>query len=215
MFENHESVRRHGQWDPNVDAYRVVDPKDDSTSYYVWKKPGMFFDALVMSAMLLFWVGMAAVVYLFFFHWPEGVAGDRRAQLADALTDRYRVDVSYLPENWTTGQVFTVDIEQDWDDPNYDEPTVTKRACKLQPGETADDLSLQCPTMFGSYEEARAGGLDSVHHRQAKSLLEQTPATPRVQSPGSGDSYDQYAPDPYDQYVPDPYDYYEPEELYP
>jgi hypothetical protein len=215
VSKNREAVRRDGQWDPNLDAYRVVDPTDGSATYYVWKKPDMFFEAIVMTGMFLFWVGLAAVVFVCFFPWPEGVAGDREAQLADALTDRYRVDVSYLPQSWTSGQVFTVDIEQDWDDPDYDEPALTKRACKLQPGETADDLSLQCPTMFGAYEEVREGGGDSGHHRQAKNLLEQTPATPRFQSPGSDDSSDQYAPDPYEDHEPDPYDYYEPEEMYP
>lgn len=210
MFEKEDSVRDRGQWDPNLDAYRVVDPKSGDTSYYVWKKPEMFLDAVVIGGMSLFWVGVAAFVYLLFFQWPDGVAGDRRHQLRQALGDRYRVDVTYLPESWSASQVFTVDIEQDWDNPKYDEPAVPKRACKLQPGATADDLSLQCPNMFGTFEEVREGGLNAEHHRETKRLLEPDPATPANAYPGSD-----YSEDPYEQYEPDPYDYYEPEEMYP
>lgn len=209
-------MRRSGQWDPSLDAYRVVDSKDGSTKFFVWKRPSLFFDAFAMSALLLFWVGVATVVYLCFFHWPEGVAGDRKAQLADALAERYRVDVSYLPENWTATQVFTVDIDQGWDDPAYDEAPVTTKACKLQPGNTAENLSLQCPNYFGTYEEVRVGGLDAAQDQQTKRLEEQTPANP----PGADDSanegsYDQYGTDPYEYYAPDPYEDYEPEEMYP
>jgi hypothetical protein len=117
--------------------------------------------------------------------------------------------------------VFTVDVTQDWDDPKYDEPGETTKACRLQPGETADDLSLQCLDTFGGYEEVREGGLDAEQHQRTKALLEET--TARVPGPGSADPseqyatdpYDEYAPDPYEQYEPDPYDYYEPEEIFP
>ena len=213
MFENHESVRQNGTWDPNLDAYRVVDPKDGSTRYYVWKKPALFWEALAALAAFLFWFCVAVFVYSLFFQWPDGVAGDRRAQLAEALGDRYRVNVNYLPQTWSGGQVFTVDVTQDWDDPHYDEPAETTKACRLQPGETADDLSLQCPDTFGGFEEVREGGLDADQHRRNKALLEET--IPRVPGPGSDDPSDQYATDPYEQYEPDPYDYYEPEQMFP
>jgi hypothetical protein len=136
--------------------------------------------------------------------------------------------VSSLPEQWTDAQTFTVDIEQGWDDPSFSEPPQAAKGCRLQPGQTANDLLLECPNVDGSFSEVRSGGLSAYIGREAKRLLEPTP-TPSPQASSTftnpqrdyqPDPYDQYdqdmpEPDPYDLYGPNPYDYYEPEEMYP
>jgi hypothetical protein len=212
-----EAIKLDGRWDPTLDAYVVE--IDGRLHYYAWRRPWLVFEAFGWALITLFWVGVAALILSMFFTYPNGVAGDRRAQLAQALQDTYGVEADYLPGTWSGTQVFTVDIKQRWDDPDYDEPPVETEGCRLQPGATSSDLSLQCPhSSGGRFTEVRKGGLNARQDREHKQSLEQ------LERPAPGgrqyDSLDDYLSDlhddyePPDQYLYDRLDDYEPE-IYP
>lgn len=213
MFNDRELVRQHGHWDPELGAYWVEDPDDDKKRYFTWRKPPMFIDAIFLCLYLLFWVGVAAVVFLIFFQWPQGVVGGRPAQLAAVLNERYRASVSYLPEHWTPSQVFTVNVEQGWDEPDYEEPPVTLKGCRLQPGADSFELSLQCPDSSGNFDDVPLGGQSAKDDRIEKALEKNPLWSSTVPGDDESSSYD-----PSEEYMPGPSDIYEPptpEDYYP
>ena len=150
MFENHESVRQ-GTWDPNLDAYRVVDPKDGSTVLRVEEASAVLGSpsprsrhscsgsALRSSCTRCSSSGRMA--------WPEiAVPNSPRPWAIDTAstsTTCHRpgpADKCSPSTSHRTGTIRTTT--------NLLETT---KACRLQPGETADDLSLQCPDTFGGF----------------------------------------------------------------
>ena len=218
-----EAVKRNGVWDPEVAAYVVEDPFGKQDRYFVLKRPALLVHAGVSFGFILFWVGLGCVVLTEAFGYPAGVAGDRQAQLAQALDDTYRVTLDSVPTRWTDSQVITVDITQGWDEATYEQPDRTSKGCRLRPGPTAKDLSLQCPDESGFFGEVRRGGGDAerdyADRRKAEGLPAPRPGQYGFEPYITGDS------DPYDsnsQYNPrediDPdWYYYEPPEqdIYP
>ena len=218
-FRTRDLVREHGQWDPQLDAYEARDPKTGEMRYFVWRKEGLFLDAIVVAGGVLFWIVVGSFFYLLFFHYPNGVAGDKQAQLAYVLRQKYNITATWLPEQWTPPQVFEIDVEQGWDEPGYSEEPPTGKACKLQPGETSQDLSIECPGAFGVTDEPREGGADADHDRMWRQQVADD-----LNVPAPDGTWEEYMEefesemDPYDEgpYYPDPEPYYpEPEEMYP
>ncbi|MFN8213516.1 MAG: hypothetical protein U0R27_07735 [Candidatus Nanopelagicales bacterium] len=218
-FRTRDLVREHGRWDPQLDAYEAMDPKTGEMRYFVWRKEGLFLDAIVVAGSVLFWIVVGSFFYLLFFHYPNGVAGDRQAQLAYVLREKYNISARWLPEQWTPTQVFEIDVEQAWDEPGYSERPPTGKGCKLQPGATSRDLSLECPGAFGVMDEPRVGGADADQDRTWRQRMEEDL---NITDPDA--TYEQYLEefesemDPYDEgpYYPDPEPYFpEPEEMYP
>ena len=212
MFENHESVRQNGTWDPNLMPTGWLIRRTAARGTTCGRnqrcsgKPSPRSRHSCSGSALR--SSCTAVLPVAGWRGRRSPCPTRRG-----LGRRYRVNVNYLPQTWSGGQVFTVDVTQDWDDPHYDEPAETTKACRLQPGETADDLSLQCPDTFRGFR-----GGQRRRPRRRPTPPEQGSAgetIPRVPGPGSDDPSDQYATDPYEQYEPDPYDYYEPEQMFP
>lgn len=216
-------VREHGRWDPELDAYEVTDPKTGDLRYFVWTKPGMMIDAVAVTLMVMFWIGVGSFVFLLFFHYPSGVAGEtRKEQLADVLRARYNITTTWLPELWTPTQVFTIDVEQGWDDPTYEREPLKGTGCKLQPGANSKELSLECPDTFGELADLRLGGADAQHDREWRQRVADEFNVPEPD--GTVDEFfddlesKQFDYNPqYDDYY-DPYYDYEPpapEEMYP
>lgn len=199
-YERRELVERHGQWDPSLDAYVVE--RDGRTRYFAWTRRDIEIEFIAVLVIVLFWIGVAALVLSVVVSYPEGVAGDRRAQLAQALRDKYAVAADYLPGQWGDTQVFTVDIEQGWDDPEYDQPETVFEACRLQPGASARDLSLQCRDATGTrYEEVREGGRSARQEMHRQQWLEEFPELDGSYDPGADDDYFSRLMDDYEQEV--------------
>ncbi len=210
-------VRDHGRWDPELDAYEVTDPKTGELRYFVWEKPAMIFEAAALTVLIMFWVGVGSFVFLLFFGYPSGVAGDeRKEQLAEVLHARYNITATWLPDLWTASQVFTIEVEQGWNEPGYLHEAPTMRACKLQPGATSQDLSLECPGPFGVMSEPQEGGADAAHDRMWR---RQVADDLNITEPdGSVDEFLDDLESTVDPYEYDPYYDYEPpapEEMYP
>ena len=174
-----------------------------------WKKPALFWERPRRAAAFLFWFCVAVFVYSLFFQWPDGVAGDRRAQLPPRPLERSIPRQRQPPaQTWSGGQVFTVDVTRTGTIRQYDEPAETTKARRLQPGRLPT-------TSASSNARGQCSGVsrrprrrpDADQHRRNKALLE---TIPRVPGPGSDDPSDQYATDPTNSTSPDPYDYYEP-----
>lgn len=213
MLDDRELVRLHGAWDPALEAYEVIDPNDGRTRYFRWTKPWIYVEAGSMAVVTFFWVGLAIIILTGIFGYPEGVAGDRRQQLQAALDDRYNAYVPDLPQSWASGEALTVDVQQGWDDPDYDAPEALVKGCSLRPGTTAADLYVKCPTGTGGWEELSAQGRSVALDRYAKELQNPhpPPADPVPQSPA-----EDYPANPYDYMDEDPWlDYPEPEQMYP
>lgn len=64
--------------------------------------------------------------------------------------------------------MFTVDVDQDWDDPEYDQPPPTFKGCLLQPGATSAELNIQCAGVFGFHDMTR-GGASSENDKENRS----------------------------------------------
>ena len=218
-FQTRDLVREHGRWDPQLDAYEVRDPKTGEMRYFVWGKEGLFLDTILVAGTVLFWIVVGSFFFLLFFHYPNGVAGDRQDQLAYVLRQKYNITATWLPEQWTPTQVFEVDVEQGWDEPGYAEEPPTGKACKLQPGATSQDLSIECPGAFGVMDEPREGGADAEHDRMWRQQVADDMNVPAPD--GTWEEYMQEFEselDPYDEgpYYPDLEPYYpEPEDMYP
>ncbi len=215
-----EAVKRDGVWDPEVAAYVVEDPSGKQDRYFVWKRPALLVHAGVSFGFIVFWVGLGCVVLADVFGYPEGVAGNRQAQLVQALDDTYRVTLNYVPTRWTDSQVITVDVAQGWDKANYTQPDRTAKGCRLQPGPTAKDLSLQCPDGSGSFGALRRGGGDAeqdyADRKRAEGLPPPQPGQYGFEDyvTGGNDQYDQY--DHYQDYEDYWNDYEPPEQdIYP
>lgn len=158
MNSKKDLVAQHGYWDQDINAYRVIDPTNGRERFFRWQKPWPLVSTAIGTLVVMCCVSVAAVVSPLFFEWPEGVAGDKSAQLQGVLSEQYKVSLSYVPVDWTPTQVFTVDVTRGWDDPDYDQPAQEYKSCKLQPGARAEDLSLQCP-MYGAFADVEPGGL--------------------------------------------------------
>lgn len=199
-----EAIRTDGEWDPSINAYRVVNADKETTRYFTLHRPPLILDAIAVAAATLFWAFVAVFLLSLFVDWPRRVDGDRQSQLSQALYDRYLVHASHLPERWTATQVLTVDLTQSWDNPAYDKPPLRYEDCKLQPGKTVEELDLRCPSDSGAYEEPRVGGGDAAADRRVQSYLEST------------DTVEELNSEPDYSGVPDRTDYYyEPQEMFP
>lgn len=210
-------VKRDGQWDPDVDAYVVTDPGTGQQRYFAWTRPPLIVDALGAFAVGMVRVVGAVIVFNLFAAYPDGVAGDRQAQLEQALQDKYGLTANFVPTRWTDTQVFAVDVEQNWDSPNYDQPKPTAKGCQLQPGRTDEELDVQCRDSLGTFYEVRQRGANAREDSEHRQRLEQyfQPEEPDTSQGATGDggAYDSDPGDyydPYDHY--DPYDYYEDQE---
>ena len=198
-----------------TDAYRVDLIRRTAARGTTCGKPAFeIWEALAALAAFLFWFCVAVFVYSLFFQWPDGVAGDRRAQLAEALGDRYRVNVNYLPQTWSGGQVFTVDVTQDWDDPHYDEPAeTTKASARLQ---ARGDRRRPQPSMPGhvrGFEEVREAASTPTNTAGTRLCWRKPFRECRVREVTIPATSTQLVP--HEQYMSRSRDYYEPEQMFP